>query len=99
MNILKASEGFSAMGAEPRLDVLRLLVKAGDAGLLVGEIQHRLAIPASTLAHHLKYLAMADLIVQKKQGRAIRSRANYDHLNALAGFILNECCLDETGSK
>ena len=96
MDSFKASEGFSAMGAAARLDVLRLLVKAGDGGLLVGELQKNLKIPASTLAHHLKYLALADLIHQEKQGRAIRSRANYDHLSALAAFILNECCLDET---
>lgn len=99
MNALKASEGFSAMGAEPRLDVLRLLVKAGDGGLLVGELQKSLAIPSSTLAHHLKYLALADLIVQDKQGRTIRNRANYDHLSALATFILNECCHDEENPK
>jgi DNA-binding transcriptional ArsR family regulator len=95
MNSLTASAGFSAMGAEARLHVLQALVKAGDRGLLVGEIQQRLDIPPSTLAHHLKHLAIADLIVQEKHGRAITSRANYKHLNALAAYILDKCCVDE----
>ncbi len=95
MDFQTASAGFSAMGAEARLHVLQALVKAGDGGLLVGEIQHKLNIPPSTLAHHLKHLAIANLIIQEKQGRAITSRANYEHLNALAAYILDECCVDE----
>lgn len=95
MNSLTASTGFSAMGAQARLDVLQALIKAGASGLLVGEIQQQLNIPASTLAHHLKHLATANLIVQEKHGRAITNRANYDHLSALGTYILNECCINE----
>ena len=75
--------------------VLRALVRAGDRGLSVGEIQERLDIPASTLAHHLKFLASAGLIAQEKQGRTIISRADYDHLQALASFIMEECCSEQ----
>ena len=56
VNIEQAAQGFLAVGSEPRLQVLRLLVKAGTQGLLVGEIQSQLGIPASTLTHHLRFL-------------------------------------------
>lgn len=90
-----AAQGFSAMGSEARLEVLQTLVRAGDKGLLVGDIQQRTGIPGSTLAHHLKFLTSADLIVQNKQGRTIINQANYRHLQALAAFILEECCADQ----
>lgn len=83
------------MGSESRLEVLQALVRAGDKGLLVGDIQQRTGIPGSTLAHHLKFLTSADLIVQNKQGRTIINQANYRHLQALAAFILEECCSDQ----
>ncbi len=83
------------MGSESRLEVLQTLVRAGDTGLLVGDIQQRTGIPGSTLAHHLKFLTSADLIVQNKQGRTIINQANYQHLHALAAFILEECCTDQ----
>lgn len=95
MDNVAASTGFSAMGSESRLDVLRALVRAGEAGLAVGDIQIRTGIPASTLAHHLKFLASANLLVQKKQGRTVINRANFSHLEALAAFILKECCVDQ----
>ena len=95
MNIETASAGFSAMGSESRLAVLQSLVKAGPRGLPVGEIQKKTGIPASTLAHHLKFLSAAHLVQQDKQGRTIINRADFDHLEALAEFILKECCLDE----
>ncbi len=95
MDIVTAAQGFSAMGSESRLEVLLALVRAGENGLLVGEIQQRTAIPGSTLAHHLKFLTSADLIVQNRQGRTIVNQANYQHLQALAAFILEECCTDQ----
>lgn len=95
MELVTAAQGFSAMGSESRLEVLQTLVRAGDKGLQVGDIQQRTGIPGSTLAHHLKFLTSADLIVQNRQGRTIINRANYQHLQALAGFILEECCADQ----
>ena len=94
-----AAQGFSAMGSESRLEVLQVLVRAGNAGLAVGDIQARTKIPGSTLAHHLKFLSSADLIVQEKQGRTIINRANYTHLQSLAAFILEECCSEEETGK
>lgn len=95
MKLVTAAQGFSAMGSESRLEVLQTLVRAGDKGLLVGDIQQRTGIPGSTLAHHLKFLTSADLIVQNRQGRTIVNQANYQHLQALAAFILEECCTDQ----
>ena len=90
-----AAQGFSAMGSESRLEVLQVLVRAGNAGLTVGDIQQRTGIPASTLAHHLKFLSAANLILQDKQGRSIINRANFDLLQSLAEYILQECCSEE----
>ena len=94
MIIEKAAEGFAAMGAEPRLEVLKILVRAGDDGLAVGDIQARTNIAPSTLAHHLKSLSAAGLIEQQRIGRTVLNRANYSHLQALATFIVDECCAD-----
>jgi len=89
-----AAQGFAAMGSEARLHVLQTLVKAGPGGLTVGDIQARSGMAASTLAHHLRFLASAGLIEQEKDGRSVISRAAYQRLEALAGFILKECCVD-----
>ncbi|MCF6305758.1 MAG: ArsR family transcriptional regulator [Rhodobacteraceae bacterium] len=94
MNIDIASEGFAAVGSAPRLSVVALLVRAGPQGLTTGEIQKKSGIPASTLAHHLKSLAEGRVITQVKNGRSMVSVANFDHLNALAAFLLEECCVD-----
>lgn len=95
MDIALATDGFSAMGSPSRFAVLQILVKAGQDGLPTGVIGERTGIPASTLAHHIKFLAAADLVHQERQGRTILCRANFEHLEALAGYILKECCADQ----
>ena len=90
----EAAQGFAAVGSEPRLTVLRVLVRAGTDGLTVGEIQERVALPASTLAHHLRFLAAGGLIEQERRGRAVVSRAAYRRVEALAAFLLDECCTE-----
>ncbi|MEC9343677.1 MAG: metalloregulator ArsR/SmtB family transcription factor [Pseudomonadota bacterium] len=99
LDIEQAAQGFAAIGSEARLQVLLILVRAGDSGLTVGEIQERSGMAASTLAHHLRFLASAGLIDQSKQGRSVVNHAVYHHLEALAGYILKECCADETPSR
>lgn len=89
-----AAQGFAAMGSEARLKVLKTLVRAGETGLTVGEIQDRTGIAPSTLAHHLKFLAAGGLVEQQKIGRATLNRACFDELQTLAHFILSECCAD-----
>ena len=93
----EAVQGFAAVASEPRLEVLLILVRAGSAGLTVGEIQERVGLPASTLAHHLRFLAAGGLIEQEREGRAVRNRAAYDRIEALAAFLLRECCADAKG--
>ena len=90
----EAAQGFAAVGSEPRLEVLLALVRAGHEGLTVGEIQERVGLPASTLAHHLRFLAAGGLIQQQKHGRAVVNRAAFEHVEALAAFLLHECCAD-----
>jgi len=93
-DVEEVAQGFAAMGSEARLEVVLTLVRAGTNGLTIGEIQSRTGMPASTLAHHLKFLASAGLIEQQKQGRSVINRPCFDRLETLAGYILNQCCAD-----
>lgn len=95
MDIKEAAQGFAAAGSEPRLEVLIALVRAGKGGLTVGEIQARLKVPASTLAHHLRFLSAAGLIEQEKQGRAVINRASFRYIEELASFLMKECCAED----
>ena len=97
LGIVEAAQGFSAIGSEPRLEVLLALVRAGPGGLNVGDIQKRLGIPASTLTHHLRFLAAAGLIEQSKDGRSIRNHAAFERIEELAAYLLRECCADQSG--
>ena len=72
--------------------MLLALVRAGPSGLRVGEIQQRTAVAGSTLTHHLRCLADAGLIEQSKQGREIINHANFQRIEALAQYLLRECC-------
>jgi len=90
----EAAQGFAAAGSEPRLEVLLTLVRAGSEGLTVGELQEHVGLPASTLAHHLRFLAAGGLIEQERQGRAVVNRAAYERIQLLADFLLHECCAD-----
>lgn len=87
-----AADALAALGNRTRLRVYRLLVRAGDEGLTVGEIQSRLSIAASTLAHHLATLAKAGLIDQERQGRETLCRAHYARVDALVGYLTENCC-------
>lgn len=98
LGLVEAAQGFAAIGSEPRLEVLLVLVRAGPEGLNVGDIQKRLNIPASTLTHHLRFLAAAGLIEQTKDGRSIRNLAAFDRVSELAAYLLRECCADRAGS-
>ncbi|MBX2806741.1 MAG: metalloregulator ArsR/SmtB family transcription factor [Hyphomicrobiales bacterium] len=98
LEIEEAAQGFAAIGSEARLEVLGTLVRAGDQGLTIGDIQSRTNMAASTLAHHLKFLKSAGLVEQEKLGRSVINRAAFPRLEALAGYILKECCADEIGN-
>ncbi|MFV0512962.1 MAG: ArsR/SmtB family transcription factor [Jhaorihella sp.] len=89
------AQGFAAMGSPARLNVLKALVRAGEPGLTVGEIQDRTGIAPSTLAHHLRFLAAGGLVEQERVGRSTINRACFAALRDLAQFILGECCADQ----
>ncbi len=92
-----AAQAFAALGSEPRLEVIRTLVRAGPQGLAVGALQERLGIAASTLSHHLRFLAAAGLLSQERQGRSLICRASFANISALVGFLQRECCADAGG--
>lgn len=80
------------LGNPTRLEVVRLLVRAGHAGAAVGEIQRVLGIPASTLSHHLGHLRRVGLVAQEREGTVLRCRADYERLEGLIAFLTDQCC-------
>lgn len=91
----QAALGFAAIGSHHRLDVYLTLVRAGNKGMSVGQIQQSIDMPASTLAHHLRFLTEAGLLIQTKQGRTTLNLANFDRMDQLADYIKSQCCADE----
>ncbi len=82
----------SALGHDARLSIFRLLVRAGDDGLIVGEIGAHLALPPSTLAHHLTALVDAGLVVQERRGREVVNRADFGTMRRTVDYLTRECC-------
>jgi DNA-binding transcriptional ArsR family regulator len=82
----------SAMGAEPRLRIVRLLLSAHPDGMVVGEIGTELDIPSSTLSHHLEKLKNEDLVRVRRDGTYLWYSANTAALQELLGFLYAECC-------
>jgi len=83
---------FAAMGAEPRLRIMQLLLTAHPQGLVVGEIQSELGIPASTLSHHLDKLRNKNLVRVRREGSFLWYTANTEALQELLTFLYAECC-------
>lgn len=86
------ARALAALGHDARLSIYRLLVKAGPAGLRVGDIGLHLQIAPSTLAHHLAMLVDAGLVVQNRQGREVFNMVDFDAMHELVGFLTAECC-------
>lgn len=91
-DVARYADMFSAMGTEPRLCILRLLLSAHPDGMVVGDLQSELGIPASTLSHHLDKLKNEDLVTVRRQGTFLRYAANTDALQELLTFLYAECC-------
>lgn len=81
-----------ALSHEHRLTAFRALVEAGPEGLAVGELRLLLALAPATLTSHLNVLRSAGLVGDEREGRVIRMRARYDHIDALIGFLTENCC-------
>ena len=88
----------AALAQDSRLAAYRLLVQTGEAGLAVGELGERLKLPGATLSNHLNVLRRAGLVRDVREGRSIRCRADYAHMNALLGFLTENCCGDAAPS-
>ncbi len=83
---------FGALGSEPRLRIMRVLLSAHPDGMVVGEIAEELEITASTLSHHLDKLKNEDLVHVQREGTFLRYSANTAALGRLLGFLYAECC-------
>jgi ArsR family transcriptional regulator, arsenate/arsenite/antimonite-responsive transcriptional repressor len=92
MNRKLAARCLAELGNLTRLDIYRLLVRAGPPGLNITDIQTRLDVPASTLAFHLRGLVGAGLVAQEKNGRAVTCRAQYDRIDGVIEFLREHCC-------
>lgn len=91
-SIAKYADMFSAMGVEPRLRIMQLLLSAHPDGLVVGEILEDLDIPNSTLSHHLDKLRNEGLVKVQRESTFLRYTADTDALQQLLGFLYAECC-------
>lgn len=87
-----AVQALGALAQESRLEVYRLLVQAGPEGMAASDIAERLDIPANTLSFHLKTLSHADLVQSRQEGRFIYYSTQYEQMNALLGFLTENCC-------
>ena len=90
--VAKFADMFSAMGTEPRLRIMQLLLSAHPEGLVVGEIQSELDIPNSTLSHHLDKLRNEGLVLVNRQSTFLRYSANTEALQEVLQFLYAECC-------
>ena len=82
----------AALSQEHRLAAFRLLVQAGEGGLAAGAVADALGVPPSSLSFHLAQLTRAGLIKQRRASRSLIYTANYGAMNALVGFLTENCC-------
>src|SRR5215203_1332009 len=90
--IARYADMLSAIGTEPRLRIMRLLLSAHPQGMVVGEIGGELDIPSSTLSHHLEKLKNVGLVKVRRDGTFLWYSANTEGLQELLGFLYAECC-------
>jgi DNA-binding transcriptional ArsR family regulator len=92
-----AISALAALAHETRLDVFRLLVRAGATGLPAGAIATTLGVPAATLSFHLKELKNARVVDYRRDGRSLIYRADFGAMEALLAFLSENCCADSAG--
>ena len=91
-DVTRYADMFAALGAEPRLRIVRLLLSAHPDGMVVNEIQAETGVAGSTLSHHLEKLKNDELVTAEREKAFIRYRANTAALEELLGFLYAECC-------
>ena len=92
MDKSEALDAFGALGQSTRLDVFRLLVKAGDEGMLAGEISDKLGVRQNTMSANLSILVQSGLIRNEREGRSIRFFADMGGVRGLLAFLMEDCC-------
>jgi DNA-binding transcriptional ArsR family regulator len=91
-DVARYADMFSAMGTEPRLRIMRVLLASHPDGMIAGDIGAELDIPPSTLSHHLDKLKNEDLVKVRREGTFLWYSANAEGLQELLGFLYAECC-------
>ena len=99
MEMFEACEAFSSLSQETRLKVFRFLIQYGRDGAMAGKIAEELKIPDNTLSFHLSHMNKSGLVTSKKNGRTITYYASTDLMNNLVGYLQENCCVREKGSK
>ncbi|MCP3666323.1 MAG: winged helix-turn-helix transcriptional regulator [Gammaproteobacteria bacterium] len=92
MELETTAKRLAELGHNTRLSIFRYLVKCGPDGCPVGELQRELAIPGSTLSHHLGRLMSAGLVEQRRDGRTLYCLPVFTALNEVINFLTDECC-------
>lgn len=95
MDIETAASALKELGHPTRLGIYKRLVKAGEHGLPVGNLQKELEVPSSTLSHHISALISVNLVKQKREGRILYCTAQYEMLENIITFLSEECCKDQ----
>ncbi len=90
--VTRYADMLAAMGAEPRLRIMQLLLQAHPGGLIVSSIQNELGVPASTLSHHLEKLKNEGLVRVRREGTFLWYSADTESLREVLGFLYAECC-------
>ena len=90
--VSRYADVLAAMGSEPRLRIMRLLLSAHPEGMVVGDIGAELEVTASTLSHHLEKLKHEDLVRVQREGTFLRYSANTAVLEQVLAFLYAECC-------
>jgi DNA-binding transcriptional ArsR family regulator len=101
MEIQQAAQCLEKLGNPTRLEIVRLLVRAGADGLSVGDIRRHMDMPASTLSHHILHLVTGGLISQERQGRVLRCKLDFALMQSLVDMLTEECCagIDDVNSE
>ena len=92
MEDTSAVDALSALAHPGRLAVFRLLVRAGPEGLAAGAVARAMATPANTMSTQLAILARAGLVQARRDSRSMIYAADYSHITALLGFLMEDCC-------
>jgi len=95
MKLENAARQLEALGNPTRLAIYRNLVQAGAEGSPVGDIRDELDIPSSTLSHHIAKLVNTGLLTQKRDSRSLICRVDYENMDTLMAFLVENCCTEE----